>query len=92
MHMNQLCFFIIRLQFDRGESSCRGFVVLAQIRAAGAGGNGWGCMCVGGCVYVCATELQSPSEVDSCQARSTALRQGLTKRLNTALGFPASMG
>lgn len=42
-------------------------------------------------VYVCATQLQSPSEVDSCQARSPTLRQGLTKRLNTALGFPASM-
>ena len=50
----------------------------------------WVCVCV--CVYVCAAELQSPSEVDSCQARSTALRQGLTKRLNTALGFPASTG
>lgn len=49
----------------------------------------WGVVLAG--VYVCAIQLQKPTEVDSCQARSTTLRQGLTKRLNTALGFPASM-
>ena len=56
-------------------------------RVGGGGGQG---LCV--CLCVCVCVLQTPSEVDSCQGCSSTLRQGLTKRLNTALGFPASMG
>lgn len=44
-----------------------------------------------GVLYECVCVLQNPSEVDSCQACSSTLRQGLTKRLNAALGVPASM-